>query len=183
MLRVISQQIARITQVLRDMMDFARQRTPARASLDINRVIESSIRLASFDKDFQRLQLATDFDTQVPQVSADADQLQQVFLNLLLNARDAMPEGGELRITTRHDARASEVVCEIADTGAGIAPEHLAHVFDPFYTTKPTGRGTGLGLAVCYGIITAHNGRIELAPNDGQGTRVIVALPTQEGES
>jgi signal transduction histidine kinase len=183
MLRVISQQIARITQVLRDMMDFARQRTPARASLDINRVIESSIRLASFDKDFQRLQLATDFDTQVPQVSADADQLQQVFLNLLLNARDAMPEGGELRISTRHDARASEVVCEIADTGAGIAPEHLAHVFDPFYTTKPTGRGTGLGLAVCYGIITAHNGRIELAPNDGQGTRVIVALPTQEGES
>jgi signal transduction histidine kinase len=179
MLRVISQQIARITQVLRDMMDFARQRTPARAPLDINRVIESSIRLASFDKDFQRLSITTDFDTHVPHVCADADQLQQVFLNLLLNARDAMPEGGELRISTRHDARASEIIIEIADTGAGIAPEHLAHVFDPFYTTKPTGHGTGLGLAVCYGIITAHNGRIELASNDGQGTRATVVLPIQ----
>jgi signal transduction histidine kinase len=183
MLRLVSQQIARITQVLRDMMDFARQRTPARAPLDINHVIESSIRLASFDKDFQRLSLTTDFDSHVPHISADADQLQQVFLNLILNARDAMPEGGELHVSTRHNSRVSEVVCEIADTGTGIAPEHLAHVFDPFYTTKPAGRGTGLGLAVCYGIITAHNGRIELAPNDGQGTRVIVALPTQEGES
>jgi signal transduction histidine kinase len=183
MLRLVSQQIARITQVLRDMMDFARQRTPARAPLDINRALESSIRLASFDKDFKRLSITTDFDPHVPQVSADADQLQQVFLNLLLNARDAMPEGGELKVSTRHDARAAEIVCEIADTGTGIAPEHLAHVFDPFYTTKPTGRGTGLGLAICYGIITAHGGRIELAPNDSRGTRVIVALPTQHDES
>jgi signal transduction histidine kinase len=164
-------------------MDFARQRTPARAPLDINRALESSIRLASFDKDFKRLSITTDFDPHVPQVSADADQLQQVFLNLLLNARDAMPEGGELKVSTRHDARAAEIVCEIADTGTGIAPEHLAHVFDPFYTTKPTGRGTGLGLAICYGIITAHGGRIELAPNDSRGTRVIVALPTQHDEN
>ncbi|MDT7543381.1 MAG: two-component system, NtrC family, sensor kinase [Acidobacteriota bacterium] len=183
MLRLISQQIARITQVLRDMMDFARQRTPTRAPLDINRALEASIRLASFDKDFKRLSITTDFDPHVPRVSADADQLQQVFLNLLLNARDAMPEGGELKVSTRHDARAAEIICEIADTGTGIAPEHLAHVFDPFYTTKPAGRGTGLGLAVCYGIITAHVGRIELASNDSRGTRVIVALPMQEDVS
>jgi signal transduction histidine kinase len=183
MLRVISQQIARITQVLREMLDFARQRTPQRTPLDITRALESSIRLASFDKDFKRLRLSTDFDPHAPQVSADADQLQQVFLNLLLNARDAMPEGGELKVSTRLDARTSELVIEIADTGAGIAPEHLARVFDPFYTTKPAGHGTGLGLAVCYGIITAHGGRIELAPNDGQGTRAVVTLPTQHDES
>jgi signal transduction histidine kinase len=183
MLRVISQQIARITQVLRDMMDFARQRPPARAPLDINRALASSIRLASFDKDFKRLTLSTDFDSHAPHVSADADQLQQVFLNLLLNARDAMPEGGELKISTRYATRAAEIVVEIADTGAGIAPEHLAHVFDPFFTTKPTGRGTGLGLAVCYGIITAHGGRIELTPNNGRGTRVLVALPAQKDET
>ncbi|MDQ3907335.1 MAG: ATP-binding protein [Acidobacteriota bacterium] len=183
MLRLVSQQIARITQVLRDMMDFARQRQPARAPIDIARLLESSIRLASFDKDFKRLKLSTDFDPHAPQVSADSDQLQQVFLNLLLNARDAMPEGGELRVSTRHDARACEVVVEIADTGAGIAPEHLAHVFDPFYTTKPAGRGTGLGLAVCYGIVTAHGGRIELAPDDSRGTRATVALPVQQDDN
>ncbi|MFN2483110.1 MAG: sensor histidine kinase, partial [Pyrinomonadaceae bacterium] len=184
MLRVISQQIARITQVLRDMMDFARQRPPLRAPLDVNRVLGSSLRLAGFDKDFKRLVLSTDFDTSAPLVSADADQLQQVFLNLLLNARDAMmPAGGELRVSTCHDARAGEIVVEIADTGTGVAPEHLAHVFDPFFTTKPAGRGTGLGLAVCYGIVTAHGGRIEIAPNDGRGTRVIVALPTRNEDS
>jgi signal transduction histidine kinase len=183
MLRLVSQQIARITQVLRDMMDFARQRQPARAPLDTARVLESSIRLASFDKDFKRLSIATDFDPRAPLVSADADQLQQVFLNLLLNARDAMPEGGELRVTTRHDARADQIIIEIADTGAGVAPEHLAHVFDPFYTTKPAGHGTGLGLAVCYGIVTAHGGHIELTPNDGRGTRAVVTLPIQTEES
>jgi signal transduction histidine kinase len=179
MLRVISQQIARITRVLRDMMDFARQRPPLRAPLDINRVLEASLRLAGFDKDFKRLNLSTDFDTAAPLVSADADQLQQVFLNLLLNARDAMPAGGELRVSTCHDSRAGEIVVEVADTGAGVAPEHLAHVFDPFFTTKPAGRGTGLGLAVCYGIVTAHGGRIALAPNDGRGTRVVVSLPAR----
>ncbi|MDT7604852.1 MAG: two-component system, NtrC family, sensor kinase [Acidobacteriota bacterium] len=179
MLRVISQQIARITQVLRDMTDFARQRPPARAPLDISRAIEASLRLASFDENFKRLNLATDFDPQAPLISADADQLQQVFLNLLLNARDAMPEGGDLKVSTHYDARSAEITIEIGDTGAGIAPEHLAHVFDPFFTTKPAGRGTGLGLAVCYGIITAHGGRIEIAPDDSRGTRVRVAIPTQ----
>ncbi|MCA1814865.1 MAG: HAMP domain-containing protein [Acidobacteria bacterium] len=179
MLRVISQQIARITQVLCDMLDFARQRAPQRAPLDINRALDAALRLASFDKDFKRLKLSTDFDPQAPRVSADSDQLQQVFLNLLLNARDAMPDGGELRLSTRHDPRANVITIEIADTGTGIAPEHLAHVFDPFYTTKPAGHGTGLGLAVCYGIITAHGGRIELAPNDSRGTRVTITLPVQ----
>jgi signal transduction histidine kinase len=175
MLRLASTQIARISQVLRDMMDFARQRPPARAPLDLARVVEASIRLASFDKAFKRLRLSTDFDPQAPRVSADADQLQQVVLNLLLNARDAMPEGGDLRVRTFYKHDSGEVVVEVADTGHGIPPEALAHVFDPFFTTKPL--GAGLGLAVCYGIVTAHGGRIEVAPNAGRGTTVSVALP------
>jgi signal transduction histidine kinase len=178
MLRLISQQIARITQVLRDMMDFARARPPLRTALDLNAIIEASIRLASFDKGFQKLRLKTDLDARAPEVFADADQLQQVFLNLLLNARDAMPEGGELHVSTRFEPLAEEMMIEIADTGAGIAPEHRAHVFDPFFTTKPAGTGTGLGLAVCYGIITAHGGRIEVLPNNGRGTRISISLPT-----
>ncbi|MCA1591798.1 MAG: HAMP domain-containing protein [Acidobacteria bacterium] len=100
MLRLISTQITRITQVLRDMMDFARTRQPARAPLNVARVVEASIRLASFDNSFKTLRLATEWDTHAPLVSADSDQLQQVFLNLLLNARDAMPGGGDLRVST-----------------------------------------------------------------------------------
>jgi two-component system NtrC family sensor kinase len=195
MLRLIQTQVARITQVLRDMMDFARTRPHQRAPLDINRTIEASIRLASFDKSFQLLRVTRQLDVDAPAVSGDADQLQQVFLNLLLNARDAMPGGGSLHIRTRYDALASEVIIDIIDSGTGIAPEHRAHVFDPFFTTKPAGMGTGLGLAVCYGIITAHGGRIELGPINGepgpimsgepgpingQGTRVRVALPVQQ---
>jgi signal transduction histidine kinase len=177
MLRLISEQITRITQVLRDMMDFARTRQPERAPLDINNVVEASLRLASFDKDFQSLRLTTTFDLDAPVIDADRDQLQQVFLNLLLNARDAMPAGGDIHVETRYDALAGEINVEIRDTGTGIAPEHTKHVFDPFFTTKPAGTGTGLGLAVCYGIITAHEGHIEIIPNDGQGTRVRITLP------
>lgn len=181
MLRLISTQIDRITQVLRDMMDFARARPPARAPLDINRIVAASIRLASFDKAFRRLHLRIKEDEDTPLVFADADQLQQVFLNLLLNARDAMPDGGDLLVSTRYDALSGEVVIEISDSGTGIAPEHRAHVFDPFYTTKPAGTGTGLGLAVCYGIITAHGGHIELGPHNGQGTTARVRVPIGPG--
>jgi signal transduction histidine kinase len=178
MLRLISTQIARITQVLRDMMDFARTRPPARAPLDVRRALEASIRLASFDKDFKRLTLTTRYDDTAPLVSADTDQLQQVFLNLLLNARDAMPEGGDIHVSTAFKRNTRELIVEIADNGFGIAPEHRAHIFDPFFTTKPAGTGTGLGLAVCYGIITAHGGSIEVAPNNGtRGTTVLITLP------
>ncbi|MCA1555819.1 MAG: HAMP domain-containing protein, partial [Acidobacteria bacterium] len=124
MLRLISTQIARITQVLRDMMDFARTRPPARAPLDVAHALNASIRLASFDKDFKQLNLTTQYDDSAPLVSADTDQLQQVFLNLLLNARDAMPAGGSLHISTSYERGVHELLIEIADDGAGIAPEH-----------------------------------------------------------
>ena len=180
MLRLVSQQIARITQVLRDMMDFARTRAPEREPLDINHVVEASLRLASFDKNFQQLRLKSKMDAGIPIINADQGQLQQVFLNLLLNARDAMTDGGEIFVETRYDALSGEIIIEFRDTGTGISPKHRQHIFDPFFTTKPAGTGTGLGLAVCYGIITAHDGRIEIMPNDGQGTCVRVLLPVKE---
>jgi len=179
MLRLISTQITRITNVTKDMMEFARTRQPARAALDINKTIEQSIRLASFDKAFQKLNLKTELDSHLPHINADANQLQQVFLNLLLNARDAMPEGGDLWVKTNYDK--NEIEIEIADTGTGITSEHRAHIFDPFFTTKPTGKGTGLGLAVCYGIITAHGGRIEVNPNNRQGTVFKIVLAGSAG--
>jgi signal transduction histidine kinase len=181
MLRLASTQIARISQVLRDMMDFARQRPPARAPLEIARVVESSIRLASFDKAFKQLRVRMDFGDEMPHVSADTDQLQQVFLNLLLNARDAMPDGGDLCVRTFFDRDSGEVVIAVSDTGQGISEEALPHVFDPFFSTKRA--GTGLGLAVCYGIVTAHGGSITVEPNDGQGTTARVRLPASDADA
>jgi two-component system NtrC family sensor kinase len=180
MLRLASTQIARISQVLRDMLDFARQRPPARAPLDLASVVESGLRLASFDKAFKRLAVTTDFDERLPRIAADADQLQQVFLNLFLNARDAMPEGGELRVRAFFDEADAEAVVEVTDSGHGIAPDDLPHVFDPFFTTKRA--GAGLGLAVCYGIVTAHGGRITVANADGRGTTVRLRLPAGEDD-
>src|SRR5206468_6151661 len=102
-------------------------------------------------------------------------QLQQVFLNLFLNARDAMPSGGWLTVMTRVEG--DQVVAEIADTGSGIPPEHLARIYDPFFTTKAIGRGTGLGLSISYGIVREHDGAIRCDSAVGQGTRFIMSLP------
>ena len=179
-LKLISTQINRITQVTRDLMDFARARPAAKSSFDINDLIAKSLRLASFDKSFQKLELKTFYAGNLPQIFADSDQLQQVFLNLFLNARDAMPDGGTLKIQT--GKRDKNILVEIADTGAGIDEKNKKQIFDPFFTTKTAGSGTGLGLAVCYGIITAHEGKIDVSDNNGKGTLFSIYLPAQNGE-
>ncbi len=182
-LRLVQTQITRITQVTRDMLDFARVRPAARSQIDVNNVLEASLRLASFDKAFQKLHLVKDFETQVPKVSGDFDQLQQVFLNLLLNARDAMPDGGEIKLKSEFNSQTNGVEVEISDQGSGITAENAKLIFDPFFSTKPTGKGTGLGLAVCYGIITAHGGKIEVHTNNGQGSRFKVSLPLENNRA
>ena len=102
-------------------------------------------------------------------------QLQQVFLNLFLNARDAMPRGGWLTVTTRIEH--GRAVAEVSDTGSGIPAEHLARIYDPFFTTKAIGRGTGLGLSITYGIVREHDGTIRCDSAVGQGTRFTLTLP------
>lgn len=174
-LRLISIQITRITQVTKDMMDFARIRPAAKSSIDINDAVEKSLRLANFDTQFQKLQIEQNLIPNLPKIFADSDQLQQVFLNLFLNSRDAMPDGGKLSIKTFADD--FNVYIEISDNGLGINKNNLKKIFDPFFTTKPAGKGTGLGLAVCYGIITAHGGKIDAAANENLGTKFTITLP------
>lgn len=174
-LKLIETQIMRISQVTKDMMDFARVRPAARSNVDLNAVIEKALRLARFDKSFQRLAVDTNFAAGLPRIFADPDQLSQVFLNLVLNARDAMPEGGSLAIATV--VKGDELIATVSDSGEGIEPDDLKKIFDPFFTTKPAGHGTGLGLAVCYGIVTAHGGRIEVVPGQISGTTFRVVLP------
>lgn len=178
-LRLIQTQIQRISQVTKDMMDFARVRPAAKNWINLNNISDTALRLASFDKSFQKLRLEKEYDQTLPDIYADSDQLQQVFLNLFLNSRDAMPEGGKLFIKTSREA--NFIKAEIADSGIGIDEKKIKQIFDPFYTTKPTGKGTGLGLAVCYGIITAHGGKIEVKKNDQKGTKFTIHLPLNDG--
>jgi len=176
-LKLISEQILRIKRVTSDMMDFARARPSSRQPVDLNSVVQSTLNLVSFDKNFKKLDILTDFDSNLPKVLADSNQMQQVFLNILLNARDAMPNGGKVFVRTRRRDKSVEV--EIADTGIGISKENLGKIFDPFFTTKSAEKGTGLGLAVCYGIITAHEGKIEVESNNS-GTKFVIRLPIKE---
>ena len=174
-LNLISAQIERIGQVTKDMTDFARSRPAAKGDVDVNQVIDTALRLASFDKAFAELDIERATDENLPSVHADADQLQQVFLNLFLNARDAMPNGGTLTINVT--CADNSITVAVADDGTGIDGRTLQQVFDPFFTTKAAGKGTGLGLSVCYGIVTAHGGRIEVAKNVPTGSIFIVTLP------
>lgn len=173
-LDLISTQIARITRVTRDLTEFARVRPASRSEVDINEVIEASLRLASFDSEFQKLELVKSLSSDLGKIVADGDQLQQVFLNLFLNSRDAMPLGGRLSVSSTR--KNGEITISIKDSGAGISDSARTQLFDPFFTTKPAGKGTGLGLSVCYGIVSAHDGRIEVESESG-GTVFNVILP------
>lgn len=170
-------EIARISSILRDLTDFARAPEPRRAPCNLNRIVETSLRLAAVDRRLKRLDVVTDLEPELPPLSLDADQIQQVVLNLLLNAGDSTPEGGRLTVRTRHDRELAAVEATVADTGDGIPPDVLRRVFDPFFTTKPPGHGTGLGLSVCYGIVAAHGGQIDIESPPGGGTTVRIRLP------
>jgi signal transduction histidine kinase len=157
------------------MTDFASARPSAKRPVDINEVIESSLRLASFDKGFQVLSIHRRFTSEMPKISADSDQMQQVFLNLFLNARDAMPNGGVLDVRTCIvDARIEIVV---TDSGSGISRDNIKKIYDPFFTTKTAGKGTGLGPSVSYGIVQEHGGNISVESNVGKGTSFRLDFP------
>ncbi|MCW5958965.1 MAG: HAMP domain-containing protein [Pyrinomonadaceae bacterium] len=174
-LKLISEQISRITRVTKDLMDFGRSRPSARSRISINKIVNASLRLAKFDSSFKKLKIVKILDEGIPDVVVDSDQFQQLFLNLFLNARDAVSADGVLTIKTYSGG--GEIFIEVSDDGSGIPKADLKKIFDPFFTTKRTGEGTGLGLAVCYGIIAAHDGRIEVRSNNSHGSTFLVAVP------
>ncbi|MBI3325340.1 MAG: hypothetical protein HYZ81_01360, partial [Nitrospinae bacterium] len=131
-----------------------------------------------------RVTVVREFAPDVPMIHADRQQVRQVFLNLLTNASDAMPQGGTLTLRAAVgtlDAGTPAVVIEFADTGVGIAPADLPKVMEPFFTTKPEGRGTGLGLPICRRIVQEHQGTLDIASELGSGTRVRITLPLKNG--
>jgi two-component system NtrC family sensor kinase len=171
-LRLVQRETERCSAIVRNLLDFARQRQPSLRDLDVSAVVEEALALLAHRLTMQNVSLVKDLPS-MPSVKADFGQLRQSFVNIALNACEAMGQGGTLTVTARVVGRTVEVV--VADTGAGIAPEHLSRILDPFFTTKE--KGTGLGLSVVYGIIDRHGGRLDITSRVGQGTRVVVTLP------
>jgi PAS domain S-box-containing protein len=175
--RAHAHRVARITQGL---LAFARHRPGQKVPVDLNRVVEDTALLVESQLERERIGLRLELASGLPWVAGDPTLLGQALLNLLNNARDALAPGGQITVRTEADPRdAHGVRLVVRDTGAGIPAEHLAHVFEPFYTTKP--QGTGLGLAVCYGIVRNHLGLIGVESRPGEGTTFVLTLPGMGG--
>lgn len=179
----IEMESTRIDRIVRGLLDYARPAKGDREPLDCSLVVNSVVELLSGQGFFKQLGLRIEASDAVQPVIADLDMLQQVLINLLINARDAMPDGGDVRIAVRNDmagAGAQMVLIEVTDSGSGIPEEHFGKIFDPFFTTKDPGRGTGLGLAISARIIDSFGGRITVANAPGGGACFTVRLPAAE---
>ncbi|HUL20079.1 MAG TPA: ATP-binding protein [Thermodesulfobacteriota bacterium] len=175
----IVQQTTRCRNIVKGLLDFARQRKPDKREWDIHLLIDNTLTLVEKQAPFQNIKIDKQFTTGIPMLFVDGDQIQQVFMNILLNAADAMAgEGGRLTIKT--DSRDGLAVVSFTDTGCGIPKEHLPKLFDPFFTTKETGKGTGLGLAISYGIVQSHGGDIEVESQVGKGSTFRIKLPVEK---
>jgi PAS domain S-box-containing protein len=173
-LKTINSHVERIANIVRSLGDFARISTKEKKVSHIQEILDRTINLVKYDKRFKNVRLIAEMDA-VPPLKVNPDQIQQVFLNLMLNALDAMPDGGTLTISTRRKGGVIETV--FRDNGTGIDEMIRDRIFDPFFTTKPFGKGTGLGLSICYGIIREHNGTISVKSKKGQGTAFTITLP------
>lgn len=182
-LEVIVRETKRCRDIVKGLLDFARQTPPDRQPTDLNVVIRRAVSVVMNQLSLDHVDLALDLDADVPPTPADANQLEQVVINLLLNAADALGDrGGRIRIASRQaeveEALGSRSIAEfvVEDAGRGISADDMRHIFEPFFSTKGT-RGTGLGLAVTWGIVKAHGGTIDVRSEDGKGTRFTVRLP------
>ena len=176
-LKVIRDETMRCRGIVRGLLDFARENKPERVLSDLNAIIEDSLRILEKHVSFQNIEIVKALDRPLPRVSVDPQEIRTVINNLAVNAADAMPNGGRLTITTSAEPQFGMVVITVADTGAGISEENKRKIFEPFFTTKERGKGTGLGLAMTYGVIQRHGGLINVESQVGEGTKFTIKLP------
>jgi two-component system NtrC family sensor kinase len=177
-LSLIADETSRCSQIIKGLLEFARQNPPQKASTNINELVERTTQLLENQASFQNIRIVKDLDASLPPIKLDKSKIQQVFWNLMLNGCQAMPKGGQLSITTRLTADKKYIEVQFIDNGVGIPKENLNKLFDPFFTTK--GSGSGLGLAVSYGIVQQHQGKIEVKSELGQGTVFTLSLPVKD---
>ncbi|MDY7001550.1 MAG: response regulator, partial [Thermodesulfobacteriota bacterium] len=179
--RQMIEQIERITSILNNLMDFARPAAPRFEPVSLSQILEKSLSLVQGSLKKLNIKVKKRLETDLPPVMGDSHQLEQVFLNLFINAEHAMEEtGGVLTVSTRINAKQNREFVTVADNGVGIPKKHLEKIFDPFFTTKEEGKGTGLGMSTSYGIVTSHQGEIRVSSEKGVGTKVTVELPVDQ---
>ncbi len=177
----IVQEAGRCKEIVKSLLEFARQSEPKMEPTDINRAINDGLFFLVNQALFHNIQIVKKLDSFLPFVQANAGQLKQVFMNIIVNAAEAMHGNGTLTIRTFPSTGRKTVLVEFTDTGEGIPAENLTRIFDPFFTTKEVGKGTGLGLATSYGIVEDHGGKIGVKSQVGQGTTFTIELPVQQG--
>ncbi|MCS7336902.1 MAG: cache domain-containing protein [Verrucomicrobiae bacterium] len=181
-LEKIVKQADRCRNIIRGLLDFARQRKPEKRLSNVNRVVEECLGLVANQALFHNIKIVRNLAPDLPLLLMDPSQMQQVFMNMIINAAEAMNGAGQLTVTTRHVPDASAVEIEFTDTGHGIKEEDMERIFDPFFTTKEAGHGTGLGLAISYGIVKEHKGTITVQSEVGRGTTFTIRLPVSAVE-
>ena len=174
-------QTNRCKEIVQSLLDFAKTSTSAMLPLQINQIIYTSLRLVRDQSMFHGIEVEASLAENLPETIGDRSRLEEVFLNLFINAADAMKGSGKLTIITGLN-RNKSIKISISDTGKGIDNEHFSHIFEPFFTTKEPGEGTGLGLSIVYGIIQKHNGTIDAECTPGTGTTFIISLPAYKGK-
>ena len=173
-------QANRCRDIIRGLLDFSRQRQPDKSYFDINMIIDECISLVEMQALFHNIHISRNFQANLPLAVIDPSQIERVFMNMIINAAEAMNGNGYLTINTRENQKTGQIDIAFSDTGHGISPENLRKIFDPFFTTKDVGHGTGLGLAISYGLVRSHNGSIQVESTVGEGTTFIVSLPMEE---
>ncbi len=185
-LKIIESQLERLTQIIRNLLQSTKQPVPKLRALDLNQLLENLINLTHPGMTMRGIQLVRQLYSTLSPIAGDPELLQQVFLNLMTNAMDAMPQGGLLTLATHpfvpNPANGQYVEVVVMDNGMGMSPEVKGKAKDPFFTTKEPGKGAGLGLAICDEIIRSHQGRMEIESEEGKGTAIRVQLPVYSGE-
>jgi len=176
-LSIIADETARCGNIVKNLLLFSRQKVGEMTRVDVRTIVEQSVKLIDHHLKMHNIKLATALGAIPVLIPCDQNQIEQALLAIEINAVEAMPEGGTLRIEIQESELADEVIISISDSGIGISEEDLPHIFEPFFTTKSDGKGTGLGLAVVYGIIERHNGTIEVQSNLHEGTTFALSLP------
>jgi signal transduction histidine kinase len=174
-LEVVRQELSRIARIVRQLLDFHRPPKSERVEVNVADIMDNVLGLVEYQLQQKQISVSRRYDDLLPPVIGSPEQLKQVFLNLIINARDFMPEGG--RLTIEIGKADTNIRIAVSDSGPGIAEEHLPRIFEPFFTTKKDGAGTGLGLSVCYGIVSEHGGRIEAGNLPEGGGCFTVTLP------
>ena len=176
-LQLIVEETKRCKKIVEELLEFSRQRVPEKSLTDINQVIEESASILAKQPFFHNIEIVKKFEEGLPSVMVDRNQIKQVFMNMMLNAQEAMSERGTLTIETDLDTNRGFVKIKFSDTGQGIHKDDIPRLFDPFFTTKNKAKGTGLGLSVSYGIIARHAGKIDVQSTPGKGSTFTIKLP------